>query len=48
MGVQDNPLLIPYESVEVAKRVADSLGISYQIVRYAGQSVVWIISLEGN
>ena len=45
MDIRQNPLLIPYESVEEAQVVADCLGISYQIVRYENQACVWIVPI---
>ena len=46
MDIRLNPLLVPYATVEEAKRIADSLDIDYQLVRYKGQSQVWIIQLN--
>ncbi len=45
MDIRENPILVSYPDVKTAKEVADKIGISYKIVRYSGQSVVWIIKL---
>ena len=45
MDVRRNPILKPYDSVEEASEVAKTLAYSTKVVRFEGQSQVWLVPL---